>query len=69
MENVKEWYKSKTVWAALATMGTGLLLTFGIIDLSGEQEAITDNIMGVVETVIGLVALIGRIVAKTRITT
>jgi len=67
MEDVKQWYKSKTIWAALVAAVTGTLLTFGVVNLEGEMDAIVETIMKIVTAVSGVVALIGRLVAKTEI--
>lgn len=67
MESTKQWYKSKTIWASLVTVVIGLLATFGAIDLEGEQDSIVDSIMQIVTLVSGIVALIGRVRAKSKI--
>lgn len=68
MESTKEWYKSKTIWASLVVLVTGLLATFGVGDFGSEQDAIVDTIMQIVTAVCGIVALVGRITAKSKLT-
>ena len=63
----KKWYLSKGIWGALVTMVVGTLTAFGVGDLEGEQESITELIMQIVVLAGGFVALYGRITAKTKI--
>jgi hypothetical protein len=68
MEETKPWYLSKTVWGAVVTMVIGVLALFGFGKLEGEQESITELLMQIVTVIAGIVALIGRITAKNKIT-
>ena len=61
----KQWYKSKTVWAAFVAMVVGTMSMFGVGQLDGEEESMTELIMQVVTVVSGVVALFGRISAHT----
>jgi len=67
MESSKEWYKSKTIWAALVVVLVSTLEMFGIDKLSGEEEQLVELIMQAVLLVSGIVALVGRVKVKTRI--
>jgi len=67
MNDVKEWYQSRTVWASLVTVAVGLMATAGWVDLTGEQETIVDLIMQAVLLISGFTALWGRVTAKAKI--
>ncbi len=67
MENTKQWYKSKTIWSALVVAVIGTLSMFGVGQLEGEQESVTEFVMQLVTIISGLIALIGRVKAKTEI--
>jgi len=68
MNQTKQWYLSKTIWAALVTVVIGTLMMFGVgTDLESEQETITELIMQVVGIVSGIIAVYGRLVAKTEV--
>jgi len=67
MDETKPWYLSKTVWGAVVTMVIGVLAVFGFGKLEGEQESVTELVMQLVTVIAGIVALIGRITAKTKL--
>ncbi len=67
MEQTKDWYKSKTVWAGIVTAVVGVLAMFGVGAAEGEEAAIVEVIMQVVTVVGGILAIIGRLVAKSRL--
>ena len=67
MENSKEWYKSKAVWASLVVVIVGTLGMFGLGELEGEEETITELVMQIVTVVSSIVALVGRVTAKSKI--
>jgi len=72
----KAWWQSKTVWAAALTTLVGILTAFKIVhigavqveNLAVETEGLSQSIVGAVEIILGLVALWGRITAKTTLT-
>ena len=76
MDSTKPWYLSKTVWASLLVAIVGLLNVLGIThvgpiqvaNMAKEQDAITDTAVNVVITVFGLIALWGRLTARTKLT-
>lgn len=68
MENSKEWYKSKTILAALVTVVVGTLGMFGVGQLDGEQESIVEAIMQLVTLISGVIAIVGRVTAKSKVT-
>ena len=68
MDGTKEWYKSKTIWASLVTVVIGVLASLGVGDFEGEKDAIVETIMQIVTLVCGIVALVGRVTAKHKLT-
>lgn len=67
METKKKWWKSRTEWAAVVTVGIGLLAAFGVGGLEAEKDEIVGLIMGIVTVVSGVTAFVGRFVAKSKI--
>ena len=67
MENSKEWYKSKTIWASLVTVLISVLGMFGVGGLEDQKETITELIMQIVAVSGGVLAVIGRISANSKI--
>lgn len=67
MNGHKDWYKSKTVWAGIVTAVVGVLGLLGVGDLEGEKNSITELIMEIVEVAGGIMAIIGRLIAKGKI--
>ena len=67
MTDVKPWYRSRTVWASVVAM----LAAF--CNLAGEpagafaDPALVDAILQLVTALAGFVALMGRVVARSRI--
>ena len=72
----KPWYMSKTVWASIIGTIVGILTMFKVIHIGGiqvenipaETEGLSQTIVGIVETVLGLLALYGRLTAKKVLT-
>lgn len=67
MEYQKDWYTSKTIWSALVVMIISILSMFGVGDLEGEVDSITETIMQIVTLVGSISAIIGRVAAKAEI--
>ena len=72
MEQKKHPLKSKTIWASILLLVTGLLSATGV--LNDSQVALIKDIgpevlTGVVTSVLGLVAAWGRVTAKTSLST
>lgn len=68
MNEQKPWYASKGVWGGLIAALVGLLSLFGIHIPEGEVQTITDTVMSIVTSGAGLLAVYGRVVAKTKLT-
>jgi hypothetical protein len=67
MDNVKNWYQSKTVWGALVAIFASLSQALGIeIDASGQTE-LAENLMALAGAVGGLIALYGRFSAEKKV--
>lgn len=67
MEQSKPWYRSRTIWASLVTVAAALAAIAGIPFAEADQALLTETILQTVTAVGGLVALVGRLVARSRI--
>ena len=67
MEDAKPWYRSRTIWASLVTVAAALAALSGIAVSEADQALLTETILQAVTAIGGIVALIGRLVAKSRI--
>lgn len=65
----KPWYQSLTINAALVGAVISVLAIFGVKlgNAAAETENIADTLNGIILTVASVVAIIGRIRAKTEI--
>ena len=67
MTETKPWYLSRTIWASLITIVTAGGGLFGL-PLSGiDNAAPTDTLPQAIAAISGLVAIFGRLEAKSRI--
>ncbi len=67
MEDVKQWYLSKTVWGALLALGASVLQFTGIQIGAADQSAIADSAVSIAGAVGGLIAIYGRLTATSAI--
>lgn len=67
MDEAKPWYRSRTIWASLVTVAAALAALSGIAVSEADQALLTETILQAVTAIGGLVALVGRLVAKSRI--
>lgn len=67
MNEVKQWYASKTVWGALIAILASLLQAMGIEFESAAQDQLADNLVSLAGAVGGLIAIYGRLTAETRL--
>lgn len=67
MNDVKAWYKSRTVWGALIAILASLAHAAGVEVTTGEEGELADLIVAGLGAAGGLVALIGRISARRRV--
>ena len=63
MEDTKSKYMSKTFWGGAATCVFGLLTVFGSIAPADVQNMVP----GLIETVLGLVTIYGRLTANAKL--
>ncbi|KQV63837.1 hypothetical protein [Rhizobium sp. Root1220] len=67
MLSLKYWYSSKTIWGALISVAASLLHIRGIDIAASDQNQIADAIVNIVGTLGGLLAVYGRLTAKSAI--
>jgi hypothetical protein len=67
MMEVKPWYQSRTVWASVVAMLAAFCSLVGEPADAFADPALVDAALSVVTAVSGFVALIGRLVARSRI--
>ncbi len=74
--DTKPWWQSKVVWASILTTIVGVATAFKIVhigpvqveNLAVESEGISQSIVGVIEIILGLIGIWGRLIAKTILT-
>ncbi len=68
----KSWYLSKGVWGGIIAAVVGIIGMFGLAMPEGSVDFLTDEVMkivGAIATIVaGVIAIIGRVKATTRIT-
>jgi len=67
MEQSKPWYSSRTIWASLVTVAAALAALAGVPLAEDDQAMLTETILQSIAALGGLAALVGRLVAKSRI--
>lgn len=67
MDGAKPWFRSRTIWASLVTVAAALAALSGIAVGEADQALLTETILQAVTAIGGIVALVGRLVAKSRI--
>ena len=67
MNDVKAWYRSRTVWGALVAILASLAHGAGVEVTAGDEAELADLLVAAVGVVGGLLALIGRISASRRV--
>lgn len=63
----KPWYHSRTIWASIVTLAALLAAALGIPVEDGEQQALVDALLQAAAALGALVAIVGRLVARSRI--
>ena len=66
-ENSKTWLQSKTIWGALIAIAASAASLAGVDIEAGEQAEILDGIISLVAAGGGILAIIGRIAARSRL--
>jgi len=67
MSGMKPWYLSRTIWASVVTIVTAAGGLFGLPIEDADGQALTDSLLQAISAVSGLVAIVGRLKADTRI--
>ena len=67
MTETKPWYLSRTIWASLITIVTAAGGILGIPVAGIDNSALTDTLLQAITAISGLVAIFGRLDAKSRI--
>jgi hypothetical protein len=67
MEQKKSWYTSRTIWASIVTFAALVAAAFGLPVDDVEQQALVDALLQAAAAVGALVAIVGRLVARSRI--
>ena len=66
-DNSKTWLQSKTIWGALISIAASVASLAGVEIEAGEQAEILDGIISLVAAGGGILAIIGRIAARSRL--
>ena len=66
-ENSKTWLQSKTIWGALIAIAASAASLAGVEIEAGEQAEILEGIISLVAAGGGILAIIGRIAARSRL--
>ncbi|MCO6389499.1 hypothetical protein GTW25_00450 [Aliihoeflea aestuarii] len=67
MDIIKPWYMSRTIWASIITVASAGAAALGVPIDPADSAVLTDTILQTVAAVSGLVAIFGRLAARTRI--
>jgi hypothetical protein len=67
MDLVKPWYLSRTIWASVITVASAAATLFGLPVDGLDGGALTDSLLQAVTAISGIIAIFGRLGAKTRI--
>lgn len=67
MNGVKPWYLSRTIWASVVTVMTAMGAIFGLPVAQLDNAALTETLLQAITAVSGLIAILGRMRATTRI--
>jgi hypothetical protein len=66
MSETKPWFLSRTIWASLVTVGSAVAAIIGV-PVAGMDTELTDAVFQTITAVSGLIAIIGRLAATTKI--
>ena len=67
MDEMKQWYLSKTVWGALIAIAASLLPTTGLELGADAQAQLADDLVALGGAIGGLIAIYGRLTAEKRL--
>lgn len=64
MNDVKNWYQSKSIWGGIITVLAVLLGAFGYTLTGDDQAALVEIVSAIVGAIGGLLAIYGRVKAS-----
>lgn len=67
MDDLKQWYQSRTIWGALIAIAASLAHAGGMTLSAGDQGQIVDSLVSVSGALGGLVAIYGRVTASAKL--
>lgn len=67
MDDLKNWYQSKTIWGAIIAVGSSVLHAAGVDIAAGDESQIVDSLVNIAGAVGGLLAVYGRLTATSAI--
>jgi hypothetical protein len=67
MTESKPWYLSRTIWASLITILMSAGSVVGLPLAGVDNSALTDTLLQAITAISGLVAIFGRLSARSRI--
>jgi hypothetical protein len=67
MEEMKQWYLSKTVWGALIAILASLMPATGMELDAGVRGQLADDLVSLAGAIGGLLAIYGRLTADKRL--
>ena len=67
MEEMKQWYLSKTVWGGLIAILASLLPAMGLELGADSQAQLADDLVSLAGAIGGLIAIYGRLTAAKRL--
>lgn len=67
MTGTKRWYMSKTIWAALVSIGATIGASLGMPIDASARDGLVEAILQLISAGAGAIAILGRLTATTRI--
>ncbi|WP_160005486.1 hypothetical protein [Rhizobium sp. 18055] len=67
MVDLKNWYSSKTIWGALVAIIASAMHFTGVDIVAADRSQIVDAIVNIAGALGGLLAVYGRVTAKSAI--
>lgn len=67
MTDIKPWWQSKTLWGAIVTIGSAALGLAGLELGETDREALIELLTSLGAAIGGVIAIFGRVTAKSRI--
>ncbi|MCC0033943.1 MAG: hypothetical protein H6887_01600 [Hoeflea sp.] len=67
MTDMKAWWQSKTLWGAIVTIASSILGLAGLELGEADAETLTGLLTSLGAAIGGIIAIVGRLKAKSRI--